>query len=404
LTERTPPLDPTRARAWRVVLVGVGVQLLHFGLFQQAYGVYVPVLVEAMGFSVASLGLLFALHQAVGGVIGPLQGRVLARLGTRKLALTGTLLLAGAMFGMASANSFAEFALYFLLGALGQFLSGFLTLTTAVVAWFGRLSSLPLSLMQTGLSLGGAVVPLVAWALNAHGHRTVLAASGVLVLVVGLLLSAGLAPGPYAPSSARARDGSIGRMHRWAVRSRAFRLIAGGHAMALAVLHGVNVYLVLFLIQRGYSLTAASLLIAVSTVAMLVGQVGGGLLGLRLSGRGLTAGCMVLQALALLLLVFAPGLWALGLFAVMHGFAWGLRGPLMQAMRVEYFGAEVFARVMGTSLVPATAGAVLGPYLVGLAGSAGGIGFEAAFLSLSVVALLGAGMFAAAAPPAPFEG
>jgi hypothetical protein len=50
---------------------------------------------------------------------------------------------------------------------------------------------------------------------------------------------------------------------------------------------------------------------------------------------------------------------------VLHGFAWGVRGPLMGAMRADYFGREAFASVMGFSSLVVMFGSVGGPLLVG---------------------------------------
>ena len=50
-----------------------------------------------------------------------------------------------------------------------------------------------------------------------------------------------------------------------------------------------------------------------------------------------------------------------GLFAIAHGMAWGIRGPLMQAMRADYFGRASFAKVMGFSSTIIMVGTVGGP-------------------------------------------
>jgi len=387
-----------REPGWRVVGIGAMAQFLHFGLFQQAYSVYVPVLVDTMGWSVASLGLVFALHQAVAGAMGPLQGRALARWGSRRLAVVGTTILGIALVGLATSSGFVAFAVWFVVGAFGQYLAGFLTMTTSVVSWFGRTAALPLSLMQTGLSLAGLIAPIVAWAIGAFGWRAVLAMSAAIITVVGLALARGLQPGPYAPSRTAALDGTVDRAYRGAVRSRSFWTIAAGHALALAVVHGVNVYVVLYLTTRGVSLSTGASMVALSTVAMLAGQLSGGLLGSRYPSRWLTSGCMLVHAGALTLLVTGPIALVMAPFAVMHGFAWGVRGPIMQSMRVEYFGTDAFARVMGLSLMIATVGAVIGPLAVGIAADHA-FGFDGAMIALAATAIIGAVAFGASTTP-----
>lgn len=394
----TPWWRSYREPAWRVVGVGVAVQLLHFGLFQQAYSVYVPVLVDTMGWSAASLGLVFALHQAVAGAIGPVQGRALSRWGAARLATIGTVILAAAMIGLSLATDVLVFGAWFVLGALGQYLAGFLTLTTCVVTWFGRASAWPLSLMQTGLSFAGLVVPIVALAISSFGWRSVLLVSALVIAATGIPLARHLTTGPNRPSAAVASSGGVERAYREAVTSTAFWAIASGHALALAVVHGVNVYFVLYVTARGVPLPVAASMVALSTLAMLAGQLSGGVLGVRYTSRWLAAGCMALHAIALMFLVSLPSAAVIAPFAVLHGFAWGVRGPIMQAMRVEYFGTDAFPRVMGTSLMIATVGAVIGPYAVGVAADLG-LGFDGAFTALGAVAVLGAVAFAIARRP-----
>ena len=44
----------------------------------------------------------------------------------------------------------------------------------------------------------------------------------------------------------------------------------------------------------------------------------------------------------LLILAHATAFWMLLAFAIIHGAAWGMRGPLMSAIRADYFGAAAF--------------------------------------------------------------
>ena len=52
-------------------------------------------------------------------------------------------------------------------------------------------------------------------------------------------------------------------------------------------------------------------------------------------------------------------------FAVMHGGAWGLRGPMMQAIRADYFGRRAFGSIMGASSLLVMLGTITGPLVAG---------------------------------------
>jgi MFS family permease len=74
--------------------------------------------------------------------------------------------------------------------------------------------------------------------------------------------------------------------------------------------------------------------------------------------------------------------------AIVHGIAWGLRGPVMTAMRADYFGVGSFGTIMGWSAGFVSIGLVVGPLLVtAVAGGAGG--YPVAFLVLAGVTAAG---------------
>ena len=99
------------------------------------------------------------------------------------------------------------------------------------------------------------------------------------------------------------------------------------------------------------------------------------------------------------MLTFVPSYAGAVVAVVMHGLAWGLRGPLMSALRADYFGRAAFAMVMGFSSLIVTVGSVLGPLAVGLLADRMG-DYAWGFGTLAVVGLIGAAaFFTLEAPP-----
>ena len=74
-------------------------------------------------------------------------------------------------------------------------------------------------------------------------------------------------------------------------------------------------------------------------------------------------------------------------FAVMHGWAWGTRGPLMQAIRADYFGTSHFGKIMGVSSLVVTVGNTTGPLVAGVLADRTG-DYRAGFTVLAFGALL----------------
>jgi MFS family permease len=89
----------------------------------------------------------------------------------------------------------------------------------------------------------------------------------------------------------------------------------------------------------------------------------------------------------------------LGAFALLHGVAWGLRGPFMQAIRADYFGRRSIGMIMGLSAAVIAVGQVGGPMVAGAFADLTG-DYRLGFTLLALVAATGAIVFAVATPPA----
>jgi MFS family permease len=113
---------------------------------------------------------------------------------------------------------------------------------------------------------------------------------------------------------------------------------------------------------------------------------------------------MVAHAAGLLLVTFAgsftqPVLAVLA-FTVLHGLAWGTRGPLMVALRADYFGPSSFGTIMGFSSLIVMLGMSGGPVFAGLMADLYG-NYQIGLGVLAGLSLLGSLAFIAATPPQP---
>src|SRR5690606_462904 len=125
---------------------------------------------------------------------------------------------------------------------------------------------------------------------------------------------------------------------REALYTRAFWMISLGHGTALLVVGAVIVHLVAHLSEpsgHDYNSTVVAGVILLMTVCQIVGQLVGGYLGDLFSKRLLCIACMLMHGLGLFLVAYFGSPIAVVAFAVLHGVAWGTRGPLMSAMRAD---------------------------------------------------------------------
>ena len=389
---------------WWIVAAGFSVQALVGALLFHPFGLYVVEFEEEFGWNKTKLSLAFSLARVEDGLLGPVQGWMIDRFGPRAVMRVGVVLFALGFVAFSQMNSLPTFYATFMLIAIGAALAGFLSVTTAVVNWFVRRRTLAVGIALIGVASGGLMTPIIAALFNAVGWRGTALISAALVLAIGLPAAQlvrhrpgtyGLRPDgdPPAAGNGAASGGpepsEVSMTTRAALRSRAFWLISFAHAASLLVVSAVMVHFVAHVKERlDYSSGEAASLITLMTGMVIAGQVAGGWAGDRASSRLLIALCMLGHAVALLLLTFATSLWMVLAFAAVHGTAWGVRAPVMLAMRAEYFGPHSYGTIMGFSSLVIMLGMIVGPVFAGAVYDSTG-SYEAAFTLLALVAAAG---------------
>jgi len=400
---------------WYIVGAAGGVQFLSAFLWMQSYGAYVVLLQQEFGWSKTLVAGAFAFTRIESGILGPIQGWLVDRYGPRSVLTVGTVLFGIGFMMFSQVDTLLEFYLVFALIALGSSLGGFATVIVALVNWFNRHRAKAVAISQMGYSFGGFCVPLLILCLEAFGWRTTAFYSGILVIILGIPMVQLVRHRPrdygYRVDGDVADDDAAGDDQtllsragvdftaRQAMRTASFWLISGGHACALLSVSAVLVHLVPQLTGGlGFSLTTAGLFVAVLTGFQLTGQLLGGVLGDRFNKRLICVLCMFGHAAGLVLLAYATDLWMVLGCTVLHGLAWGIRGPLMVALRADYFGPSSFGTIMGFSslivMLGMSGGPVYAGYLADLYGD-----YQLAFATLALSALAGACCFALARPP-----
>ena len=402
---------------WYIVAAAGGIQMLSGMLWMQSYGAYMVLLQEEFGWSAALIAGAFALTRIESGILGPLQGWLVDKYGPRPVLTAGILLFGTGFILFSFVHSILTFYLAFVLIAVGASIGGFATLMVSLVNWFSVHRAKAISLSQVGYSVGGLCVPLVVLCLEAFGWRTTAVISGITVFLVGLPLVHlvkhrpaemgetvdGLKHIPKAAPIAHdlaAWDGfSKDFTAKEAMKTRSFWLISFGHAAALLMVSSVMVHLVPHL-TRGteFSLSEAAFAIALLTGFQLAGQLVGGYLGDRFNKRLICFSCMCAHALGLVLVAYADSFMDVFAFAALHGLAWGIRGPLMVALRADYFGPTYFGTIMGFSSLIVMLGMSGGPIFAGYMADVYG-DYERGFSYLAAAVFLGSFCFVFATPP-----
>jgi MFS family permease len=403
---------------WWIVAGSSVVQMLQNALIQQAFGAYIVLLQAEFGWSKTLLSGASSMQQLQNGATGPFIGTLLDRVGPRTVIRGGVVLMAIGFIMFSRIHGALGFYVSFFVIAVGANMAGYLTTTFTVVHWFERRRSTALSLSSVGNSLGGIAFVLVAFLLAKLGWRETAFISGIAMLVIGIPLAQvfhhrpsdlGLeidgGPGPRDPLLSHAVafaprvDFTLGE----AMRHPSFWWISFGHASALFVVGAVNVHLIAYLTQtHGYSLGHASAIVLLVTLMFGLGTVSGGFIGDRGNRQTLSMACMGMHMTGMLLLAFASNDLMIIAFALIHGYAWGWRGPQMAALRADYFGRAAFGKIMGVSNMVVVIGNVAGPLIAGYVYDRTG-SYRIGFIILAAIAAVGSIFFYLAKRPVPRE-
>jgi len=402
---------------WRMVGAGLTMQFFQAALLQQAFGAYVSVLAEERGWSKTSLSGAAALQSAESAIIGPVLGWILDRFGPRNMMRVGVLTFGAGFMLLSQVDSIPMFYLAALVLAIGASLSGSFPLNVSIINWFSRWRARALSSVSLGLAIGGIFVPVVSWSMQTYGWRATAFASGIIVIACGWPLASifhrrpeeigetvdGI-PADAPPPAASDKHYIAAQAHREftlaeALHTRAFWLIGLGHAIALAVVNSINIHAITHMRESmDYSLAQASLIITLVMVTQLFGIGAGWLVGDRVEKRLVAAWCMLLHAVALILLTYATSLTMLVAFAILHGIAWGLRGPFMNAIRADYFGRTAIGMILGISSALIALGQITGPMIAGIFADLTG-DYRVGFTIVAVLSVLGSIAFLQAKRP-----
>ena len=373
-----------------LMIIAIGAAPLYYGL-----PIWNPVLRNVFGWTAGQMAGAFAITQVQDGVMGPVAGLLVQKLGARRMVLIGMTVLGLGFALFSQIQELWQLYLVFCIMAMGASLSSWLPVMTVLNNWFVRHKSRAMAIAMEGEGIGGVALPLaLAWAIGGidpdlserFGWRITALFIGAVCLVLAVPLSRlvrnrpedlGLRPdGDPAPTAAAPPveteidaseiDETGGLTWREAIKTRAFWFIGIGHAVSSTAMVTILVHLGLLLDDRGYSLTAISAVFTVFTGTNAVFILVGGYIGDRVSIRLAYFGFAAMEPAALLVLVLVPGTWVVFLFAVMLGLGTGSRMPLVFSVRGVYFGRRAFAAITSLSLVPVSILLVIVPILVGV--------------------------------------
>jgi MFS family permease len=348
---------------WRIVGVAFVTHCVTTGIVFYSFGVFLPALTAAFGWSRAEASFGFSLASLCGAFYSPAVGRSVDRHGSRPAQLVGAVAMASGFWLLRGTDSWLEF--YLIMGlvvSLGATALGGLPSNAAVARWFVRRRGQALGISTAGISMGGVIfVPLTQWLIERGGWRGAFTWLGVIVLLaavppVALFMrrspeSMGLRPDGEVvvagadPAATREIERSWTAAQ--ALRSRNFWLITAAFSLTGAGLSATLLHQIAFLSDRGLAPAAAAWVLGATAGMGVVGKLGFGALLDRFGQRRIILLCFGLQALGVIALMAPTTAPMLALFVVVYGFAMGGNATLWATVVAACFGRLYYGAISG---------------------------------------------------------
>jgi MFS family permease len=361
---------------WIVVAGAFAITFVGFGS-AYTFSTFLGPLQHDFAASRGSVSLVFSLAGFLYFGLGAVSGPLADRWGSRRLAVTGMLLVgAGLSIASVARNLGEVYAAYGLGVGLGVGCA-YVPALGAVQRWFVRRRGFASGLAVSGIGVGTLVMPPLAALLIARlGWRDAWLVLGCVAAIVGggmaLLVEnnpsdRGLGPDGDVPRLEAKVRRQPGVSVRQAITSGRF---AGLYAACLIGSFGLFVpfvHLVPYAVDHGIAPSLAVLLLGAIGVGSTIGRFFLGGLADRL-GRQLALLVMFLgMALALAAWAVSAGFWALAGFSLVFGVFYGGYVAVLPALVMDYFGGRNVSGVIGILYTSVAFGTLIGPGAAGFA-------------------------------------
>ena len=362
------------------------------------------------GWSYTQISLAGSLRGLELGLLAPLTGILIDRLGPRRVIFGGGIIATLGLILLSRTTSLGMFYGAFVLIAVGISTSSATVLMAAVVNWFRRRVAIATGIAASGFGFGGLLVPLVAVLIDKFDWRTAMVILGLgtwgIILPLSLLVrhkpeQYGYLPDGEASStvvvdedltSAQAQGTEVNIEAKQALRSRAFWHIALALMCQSMVVSAIITHVMPYLSSIGVARSMSSLVATAIPLTSIGGRLSFGWLADKLDRRLVAAAGFTMVGFGLLCFgyVSTGTIWRLVPFLVLFGIGYGGGNTLRVSLVREYFGRTNFGTIFGLIIGIGGLGSIIGPTAAGWIydnfGSYQGIWFV--FAGLAIVAVI----------------
>ena len=359
---------------WWIVISCFFLNLYIGGIVFFSFTAFFEPIQREFGWSYTQISLASSLRGLEMGIFAPVVGVLVDRLGSRKLLLSGSIIIGIGFVILSLTQSLAMFYMSFLLIAFGAGGCTSVVTMTAVANWFHKNIGLALGIMASGFGAGGLIIPLIVGLIDKFGWRVTLLLLALGMWIIGIPLSHLV----RNRSESSPEESSSYEKNEWqgqglevtlgdAIRSRPFLFLNLAEMIRMIAVTAVVVHLMPCLTTLGFQRSTGGVVAAALPLASIFGRFGFGWWGDRYDKKIVLAVTFLIMGGGLLVFSMVRGMGMAVLFLLLFAPGFGGSMVVRGAILREYFGKASFGKMLGIVLGSASIGGILGPTLAGYA-------------------------------------
>jgi MFS family permease len=364
---------------WVLVVAFLLIGTILFGV-SSTFGIFFKPIESEFSLSRTATSGIFSAYMAISTGFCILGGWALDRYGPRIIILLSGIFTGLSLLLTSQTNSSWQlFVTYSLLLSIG--ISPIYVVTMSTISrWFNKKRGLAIGIASSGDSLGTVIMaPLATFLITKFDWRLAYITIGIIAWLFTIPLSRLLKKDPYeiraqpdgANSSSKDTKEEKGNSHPAGFSlSQALRTKNAWLFILVWILFAANFFLVLthlvpHITDIGYSAGEAATVLSLMSGMTIAGKVLMGRVSDSLGRKKIAFICSILQAIAMIWLIWAHDLWMIYLFAIIFGFTNGGQNPAITALIGDIFGLRNIGIIMGVLNMGFAAGAAIGPAVGG---------------------------------------
>ena len=367
---------------WVVVIAGFAINAIILGT-RYSFGVFFKSLESEFDLTRGATSGVFSAYMVFCCAFAILGGWASDRYGPRIVTfLMG--LFVGLSFLLTSQtnSSWQLFISYSLLFAIGTG-AGYVVLMSTISRWFDRRRGSALGIAGSGVGVGTVVIaPFATYLISSLDWRRAFIVvgliAGAIIVSFSMLLKKDPSEIGVLPNGVKSGSGEMRIQDKQddiqpisfsllqAFRTSNFWFMWIVQLMWALCLHIVLVHIVPHATDVGISAAEAAVVLGLIGMISIPSRVVMGGLSDRIDRKVSAIICALLQAGAVVWLIWSQELWMFYLFAIVYGLGWGGIDPPVVALMGDVFGLRRIGVIMGAMIVGWGIGAAIGPVIGGL--------------------------------------